>query len=120
MTDVIRRGIGIRFDEGSEAHVTVWAPNARKVALVLKNDGSIDLTADDLGYFRSSTTALKPGDLYKIKLDDNQALPDPVSIYQPEGVHGHSQAMDLTAFSWTDGQWQNQPLKDYILYELNT
>jgi len=120
MADVIRRGIGVKFEKGSEAHVNVWAPKAKTVALELKRGGHIDLAPDNLGYFRSTTRELKAGDLYKFNIDGDHALPDPVSIHQPEGVHGHSQALDLESFPWTDTEWQNPQLKDYILYELHT
>ncbi|HZG00138.1 MAG TPA: malto-oligosyltrehalose trehalohydrolase, partial [Chitinophagales bacterium] len=44
---------------------------------------------------------------------------DPTSLFQPEGVHGNAEALDLTSFGWTDEKWKNPALKDYIIYELH-
>lgn len=120
MTDVRKRGIGIRFGNNSEADICIWAPKARNLSLVLKSGKEITLSKDGFGYFTTTTPDIKPGDRYKIRPDNNNLLPDPVSIHQPEGVHGHSQAVDLESFRWTDTQWQNPQLRDYILYELHT
>ena len=49
-----------------------------------------------------------------------QEFPDPTSLSQPEGVHGPSQAIDLREFEWSDDNWKNIPLEEYILYELHT
>lgn len=46
--------------------------------------------------------------------------PDPASLAQPDGVHGTSQAINIKNFEWTDSQWKNIPLEEYILYEIHT
>jgi maltooligosyltrehalose trehalohydrolase len=55
-----------------------------------------------------------------VVLDDHNPLPDSASLHQPEGVHGPSGVVDLTAFKWTDDSWNNINLPDYLLYELHT
>lgn len=122
--DVSKRSIGIRFDESGAAEVTVWAPLAESVELIIgdgrsQNSDSLVLHKQDLGYWTTSTRTLKPGDAYKLRVGDKQPLPDPVSLAQPFGVHGHSVALDLN-YEWTDHQWNNIPLASYIIYELHT
>lgn len=68
-------------------------------------------------YFTTSAEA-RTGDRYQYVVD-GLAVPDPVSRFLPEGVHGRSEIVDPYAFSWTDARWRGIPLKDYIIYELH-
>lgn len=45
-------------------------------------------------------------------------MPDPVSRFQPEGVHGPSEVVD-TEFDWTDADWNGVPKPDLVFYELH-
>lgn len=119
--DVSKRTIGINFSHQGNAVVNIWAPLAKKAAVVLAEKGTaVALTKDDFGYWKTETSEIKPGDLYKIRLDEKNGLPDPSSLCQPDGVHESSQALDLTKFAWTDTDWKNIPLEEYIMYELHT
>jgi len=110
---------GVRFNSEGQAEIAVWAPLATTVAICLyKNNKKIDLEPESYGYWLLTTTALHPGDWYKFVLDGEE-FPDPASLSQPEGVHSFSQAVDLTAFKWTDDQWKHLPLEKYIFYELH-
>jgi len=51
---------------------------------------------------------------YTYVLDGARELPDPASRFQPEGVHGPSQLVDLNNFEWTDGGWTGIPLERSI------
>ncbi|RYD56110.1 MAG: malto-oligosyltrehalose trehalohydrolase [Sphingobacteriales bacterium] len=118
--NVSARSLGVNFNEVGTALVTVWAPLAEKVAIKTKNAGDILLEKGEYGYWGANDAPIKPGDLYKIALDGDKELPDPASLSQPEGVHGHSQAIDIRSFEWSDIEWNNLPLKDYLIYELHT
>lgn len=122
--DVSARTIGINFKEG-KAIITVWAPLAEKVEVEIqvKNEDetvAIALKRKVYGYWQASTNRVNEGTLYKIKVDDKQPFPDPASLLQPDGVHGPSQAIDITNYPWTETTWNNPPLEDYIIYELHT
>ena len=45
--------------------------------------------------------------------------PDPVSRFQPAGVHGPSRVVEPDEFAWTDEGWKGIELKDYVVYELH-
>lgn len=115
-----KRSVGINFNASSKAEVVVWAPFAEKIEIVLNEQLSVPLKKEDFGYWKEITDKIKPGDLYKIKLNDESLLPDPASLSQPEGVHGWSEAIDLKSFEWNDKGWKNHLLEDYIIYELHT
>jgi maltooligosyltrehalose trehalohydrolase len=118
--NLTRRGIGINLNENKQAQVVIWAPLADTLSLKVNDSSNLPLSKDDFGYWKAETGDLKPGDKYKVVLNNELERPDPTSLYQPESVHGPSEVIDLKQFNWEDKGWNNIPLKDYILYELHT
>src|SRR5579875_2437668 len=97
----------------------VWAPKAQRVRV--EAAGKLHpMTAAGGGWWQAEVAEAGPGTDYAYFLDDEQlALPDPRSRWQPQGVHGRSRVLDVGAFVWTDGAWQAPPLQSGILYELH-
>ncbi|WP_040005681.1 malto-oligosyltrehalose trehalohydrolase [Fibrisoma limi] len=119
--DVSKRALGVNFTSDGVAQVVVWAPLLNGVALsVTGGQTLLPMDRQDYGYWTLTTDQLKPGDLYQFYLNGEIERPDPASLAQPMGVHGPSQAVDLTSFPWTDKDWSNLPLNEYVLYELHT
>ncbi len=58
------------------------------------------------------------GALYRYRLNGQAEHPDPVSRFQPQGVHGPSQVVG-NDFGWSDAGWRGLPLQRYVLYELH-
>jgi maltooligosyltrehalose trehalohydrolase len=97
----------------------VWAPQASAVRL---RTGGADhpMDADDSGWWRVELADADADADYAFVLDDaEQALPDPRSLRQPEGVHGPSRGYDHDAFAWTDSGWTGRWLPGSVLYELH-
>ena len=117
--DVQGRTIGIFRNEEGQWVARVWAPEKTSVALLIDGElAPIPLRAEAHGYWSAVLPGVKAGDRYTIQLEGAAALPDPVSLAQPGGVHEASQVVDLS-FDWTDGQWTHTKLEDYIIYELH-
>lgn len=115
-----KRSIGLNFAEKGQAEIMVWAPYAKQVELVKQDSTRINLEQAGFGYWNAITNSICPGDFYKIELDGKAGLPDPASLSQPKGVHGHSEAFNLLDFKWSDASWPNIPLEKYVIYELHT
>src|SRR6267154_4891750 len=100
---------------------SVWAPGKQKVALHLfgSRDRIIPMTKNDRGYHQVQESDIEPQSRYVYQLDDLQEYPDPASRFQPEGVHGPSEIVDLAAFHWTDANWRSPKLEESIFYELH-
>ena len=114
------RSIGINFTTNGEAKVIVWAPNPNDVKLFLPDfDKDISLNKDDFGYWSLVTDQIHRDDLYYVSLD-GEKFADPASLSQPHGVHGPSQAVDPKTFKWSDQDWINPSIEDYLFYELHT
>ncbi|MGF1570677.1 MAG: malto-oligosyltrehalose trehalohydrolase [Nodosilinea sp.] len=111
--------IGARFNNGCE--FTVWAPLLEQVAVKILNHPipPIPMTKDERGYWHASAPNLPAGTRYRYQLDGEAAWPDPASQFQPEGVHGPSEVVDHSQFSWQDGGWAGITLNNYIIYELH-
>lgn len=107
-----------RLPDGSWQFL-VWAPNARSIRLQLCETDSL-VTMEPLanGYYQAVLGKLPKDAQYMYRLDD-RSLPDPASRFQPKGVHGPSQVVELDEFSWTDQGWKGTALADSIFYELH-
>lgn len=101
----------------------VWAPERATVTLVLDRavpaGDRFDLPAAGDGYFGGVVEGVTAGDRYHYLLDGHGPFPDPVSRYQPEGVHGPSEVVDPAGFAWTDGAWRGVAPTDLVIYELH-
>ena len=116
---ITHRSLGLTFGPAG-ACLRVWAPMAQSVGLRLTGQTAILPLQSNGNYWQAAIPQLQPGDTYTILLDNSLERPDPASLSQPDGVHGPSQAVDTARFAWTDADWRNLPLEDYLLYELHT
>jgi maltooligosyltrehalose trehalohydrolase len=93
----------------------VWAPAAAHVDVRLR-DGDHPLEAVDEGVHAGVVPAAA-GDDYRFVLDGDRALADPCSRWQPEGLDGPSQVLDVQAFAIAPGP--RLGLHELVLYELH-
>jgi maltooligosyltrehalose trehalohydrolase len=99
---------------------TVWAPEARKVAVKIGEATYPMRGPSDRGWWKVAVEGAGPGTDYGFLLDDDRtAWPDPRSQWQPNGVHGASRVYDQAAFAWRDKEWQAPPLSRAVIYELH-
>ena len=109
------------FLTGDECVFRVWAPHARRVQLQLmsaQGPRALEMERRDGDHFVLHAAA-KTGDRYFYIVDNHKPVPDPVSRWLPEGVHGPTEIVDPQNFPWNDANWRGLQLKDYILYELH-
>jgi maltooligosyltrehalose trehalohydrolase len=97
---------------------TIWAPRARTVAVHL-GETLHALGAGPEGVYDGIVPRVPPGTDYTYRLDGGPDRPDPVSRYQPHGVHGASRIVAPDAFEWTDDDWTGLAMRDLVIYELH-
>ena len=102
----------------------VWAPIPRRVQAVTVVAGHApvrhELSADADGWWAGEVGDVEPGTDYGFLLDDDErALPDPRSRWQPDGVHGLSRLYDPHAYEWRDQYWTGRNLPGAVIYELH-
>ena len=106
----------VPYEDGA-VELTVWAPNARSLA-VDTAEGSHALDRGDDGNFTGRFPG-RHGDEYFLRVDEDALFPDPCSRAQPYGVRGASAVVDPARFAWTDGTWTPPSLDDLVIYELH-
>ena len=106
---------------GGGVKFRVWAPRAERLAVRILGEHAcimpMERGADDL--FEAIVPDAQAGVDYLYVIDDRKERPDPVSRWQPQGVHGPSRVVDTRSFAWTDNDWRGLPLSDYLIYELH-
>ena len=104
---------GVHFLDATSARFALWAPNARDVSVVIGQQAfALQSDPEATGWFIGEVPC-QPGDHYFYRFtntqNESQDVPDPASRYQPEGVHGPSQAVDTGAFEWQHDTWTGRP-----------
>jgi maltooligosyltrehalose trehalohydrolase len=118
----------LAFDLGARpvgpegARFRVWAPRCREVTVRLVEPAATrlwPLARKAGGVFSGTVPGAAAGTRYLYRLDGGVERPDPVSRFQPAGVHGPSEVVDPDAFPWTDAGWPGVALAHLCLYELH-
>lgn len=115
---------GWRLDRGAEvhpsggAHFRLWAPNARRVHVIVRGSAH-RLEPIASGVFEGFSFSATAGDDYAYSLDDGPPLPDPVSRSQPHGVFGASRIVNPFEYPWRDADWRGMAMADYVIYEMH-
>src|SRR5205814_3235954 len=97
----------------------VWAPRCRTLEVIIEGRRPLALTRQDDGLFEMLVPGLAAGLRYQYRLDGQRYRPDPVSRFQPEGVHGPSMAGEPAALTWTDQAFTGHGAADLVIYELH-
>jgi maltooligosyltrehalose trehalohydrolase len=119
-----RLAVGAEYASGRGVHFRVWAPGRERVSVVFEDGDGRESPGPALereagGYFSGVAPRARPGALYRLRLDDGEAYPDPASRFQPRGPHGPSQVVDPGAYAWGDGLWRGPRRDGLVLYELH-
>jgi len=97
----------------------LWSPGSAVAALHIEGRDPIPMRALPLGHFGIHVPGVAPGARYTLSINDGPAFPDPASMYQPDGVHGPSEVVDVKDFPWTDQEWEGIPKHKQVFYELH-
>lgn len=111
---------GAQYVADGQTLFQLWAPSAGRVDLCLEHvAGTIEpMEPQADGWFRC-TRAVGRGTRYRFRINGELKIPDPVSRYQPDDVHGSSEVLDPCAFEWRDDGWRGRPWEETVLYELH-
>ncbi len=104
-------------DDG--AAFRVWAPRCRSVEVLVEGRPAEPLTACADGLFERTLPGVAAAARYQYRLDGARHRPDPVSRFQPQGVHGPSVVVDPDRFAWTDHGFRGHAPADLVFYELH-
>ncbi|NJK33979.1 MAG: malto-oligosyltrehalose trehalohydrolase [Oscillatoriales cyanobacterium SM2_2_1] len=116
--------LGARHHRDGHTNFTFWHPQSNSVSIRLhRADGRcVPMTRSAGDRWMVTIPDAPPGTRYTYVLDRGNGpedVPDPASLWQPDGVHGPSAVVDdLESYDWQCQDWQgiNDPL---VLYELH-
>lgn len=114
--------LGATCVDHKTTHFRVWAPKSERVEVEITDDfgsRSHPLEKQGHGYFAGQIQNCAAGSCYQYLLNGELKRPDPVSRFQPAGVHGASQVVDVNRFPWTDQAWKGVRKRDLVIYELH-
>jgi maltooligosyltrehalose trehalohydrolase len=97
----------------------VWAPRCQAVDVVVDGRAIEALVPREGGLFEAKLEGIAEGVRYKYRLDGTRFRPDPVSRFQPEGIHGPSVVIDPTRFVWTDQEFVGHAPVELVFYEIH-
>lgn len=107
---------GAHLLDATSARFALWAPDARHVSVQL-DQKAVELQPEENGWFVGTATC-QPGSRYKYQVDDHPPVPDPASRFQPEGVHGPSELVDVVHYHWQHA-WEGRPWHEAVIQELH-
>ena len=84
--------------DGRGTHFRVWAPRAEKLAVKI-GERAFEMKREADGYLTAHVEGVRAGAWYSYRFPDGRERPDPASLFQPEGVHGPSEVVDLAAIA---------------------
>ena len=94
----------------------LWAPAATSVDLLLE-DQVLPMQGSDDGWF-ALTAPGAPGMRYRYRIDGGDAVPDPASRQQPDGLFGPS-ALVADDFDWQHPDRSSRPWHEAVIYEVH-
>jgi maltooligosyltrehalose trehalohydrolase len=101
----------------------VWSPHARTMELVLYPEPGecriLEMTPEPGGYFVHTEPDVDEGQRYAFRIDRGPERPDPMSRWQPDGVHRPSGVVRTDRFNWSEGDWAGLSRKELVIYELH-
>ncbi len=100
----------------------LWAPGCERVGLCLAavpHEPVLSMIACGDGWFELTVPDAGVGTRYQFEVNDGLRVPDPVSRFNPDDVHGASEVVDPAAFDWQDEAWRGRPWEEAVVYELH-
>lgn len=115
--------IGCELLSKKGAHFRVWAPDHKKVDLVLENASSspvfLKMNKEKEGYFSLHVPEAQEGTLYRYRLSNSRRwYADPASRYQPQGPSGPSYVV-ASQYPWKDKEWPGIEAHGHVVYEMH-
>lgn len=113
----LRPRLGATILDKGFAEFRLWAPDHNRVEVII--DGTshpLNEENHERGIF-STKISVARNQRYWFRVDGTEKLPDPCSRFQPEGIDGPSQLVNIAPRMQTN--WTPPSLEDLVIYELH-
>lgn len=97
----------------------VWAPTASGVDVDLPDGARPLRPSGRSGWWVLDAPDARHGTRYAFRVDGGDRLPDPRSVWLPDGVHAAAAVYEHDRFDWSDLGWEGRALEGGVMYELH-
>src|SRR5947209_16216225 len=97
----------------------LWAPKHSSIGLAIAGSDIAPMQQLERGWHELVTNRAGRGSRYRFVLPDGLRVPDPVSRFQPQDVHGPSEVIDPASYEWRHPDWRGRPFHQAVIYELH-
>ncbi|SMF06499.1 alpha-amylase family glycosyl hydrolase [Desulfovibrio gilichinskyi] len=110
---------GARFDENGNCMFRLFAPHVQTVGINFNNDPDhiFMMNQTDYGFHELTLKNLTSDTSYSFLLNASKKIPDPASLWQPEGINTYSTVFDHHKFDWEGDNFSGLPINEMIIYE---
>jgi len=119
---MLKMGAHIIDNKRQKVVFRVFAAGRNKVSLILNKGDQVQvlpMIQEGPSVYMKEAEGQGLNLLYKFRLDGEGDFPDPYSNFQPFGVHGYSQVIDHTVYTWRDRDWKGRNLNELIIMEIH-
>ncbi|WCT74304.1 malto-oligosyltrehalose trehalohydrolase [Sphingomonas naphthae] len=100
------------------ARFALWAPVLDALTLEIADGPALAMAPAEDGWFTVEAECA-PGTLYRFRLPDGMAVPDPAARAQAGDVHGWSVLTDPNSYAWQAPDWRGRPWREAVIQEVH-
>ena len=97
---------------------SLWAPDARSVALLLWTGESVAMQASGDGWYETVHSCGNGMD-YRFLINGELQVPDPAARAQVDEPWGWSRVVDHGTYQWKTSHWNGRPWHETVVYEMH-
>ncbi|MFT9454173.1 malto-oligosyltrehalose trehalohydrolase [Komagataeibacter saccharivorans] len=113
------RRAGATLLDAGHTRFRLWAPSSAGVVLEAEGHPPLPMARKGGEGWFECVLACGAGTRYRYRVTPDLAVPDPVSCYQPDDVHGPSAVVDPASYDWRHGAWRGRPWHETVIYEVH-
>ncbi len=111
-----RHGAQVLAEGGTQ--FSLWAPDARSVALLLWTGESVAMQAVGDGWYEVNHPCGDGMD-YRFLINGELTVPDPAARAQVDEPWGWSRVVDHRRYLWQTNHWNGRPWHETVIYEVH-
>ena len=118
MYSIPKSSFGARLIAANRTRFRLWAPGRQQVTVEIDGMPAVPMRSLADGWFEAEADC-GAGSLYRYRVSEDLAVPDPASRSQNGDVHDASIVCDPDAYRWRNVGWLGRPWHETVLYELH-